>query len=463
MKGIIACISLAIVAYVIHYRLARLSVFAAFGAKYICSAVFLADRNEQQIREEDLGVPPRNYATYVVDYNDLSVTASIFGFYKQKAIYRNGLGATLINELTEEQVRGQTFKIPMLSNVNQDNIPWPMGNKIDDDDINNFPSNINQTQIHEAIDNLFIERDLTELKRTRAIVVLYDGKIIAERYAFNFSKNSKFLGWSMTKSIINALIGILVKDKKLNIDNPAPVPEWNNTNDPRHSITLKHLLTQTSGINFNEDYYSESDVTQMLFSISDMTAFAASHPLKYKPGSECYYNSGTTNILSRIIRHTVGENEYHSFPYKNLFSKLGMNDFIMEVDTSGTFVGSSYSWGTARDWARLGLLYLNNGFYNNQQILSHDWIKQSTTLAASNQYGEYGFHIWLNTGKYNDSSIRKFPNVPTDMFYFSGFDGQSVFIIPSKKLVVVRLGLTKAPDGNYGADQFLKEIVSSIK
>ncbi|CAF1408487.1 unnamed protein product [Adineta steineri] len=432
MKGIIACISLAIVAYVIHYRLARLSVFAAFGAKYICSAVFLADRNEQQIREEDLGVPPRNYATYVVDYNDLSVTASIFGFYKQKAIYRNGLGATLINELTEEQVRGQTFKIPMLSNVNQDNIPWPMGNKIDDDDINNFPSNINQTQIHEAIDNLFIERDLTELKRTRAIVVLYDGKIIAERYAFNFSKNSKFLGWSMTKSIINALIGILVKDKKLNIDNPAPVPEWNNTNDPRHSITLKHLLTQTSGINFNEDYYSESDVTQMLFSISDMAALAASHPLKYKPGSECYYNSGTTNILSRIIRHTVGENEYHSLPHKNLFSKLG-------------------------------LLYLNNGFYNNEQILSHDWIKQSTTLAASNQHGEYGFHIWLNTGKNNDSSIRKFPNVPTDMFYFSGFDGQSVFIIPSEKLVVVRLGLTKAPDGNYGADQFLKEIVSSIK
>ncbi|CAF0832894.1 unnamed protein product [Adineta steineri] len=429
----------------------------------MCSAVFLADRNEQQIREEDLDMFPMNYATYVVNYNDLSVTASIFGFVKQKAMYRNGLGATLINELTEEQIRGQTFKIPMLSDVNQDNIPWPMGNKIDDDDINNFPLNINQTQIQEAMDNLFLERDLTKLKRTRAVVVLYDGKLIVERYASTFSKNSKFLGWSMTKSTINALIGILVKDKKLNIEDPAPVPEWNNTNDPRHSITLKHLLTQTSGINFNEDYYSKSDVTQMLFSISDMTAFAASHPLKHKPGSKCYYNSGTTNILSRIIRHTVGENEYHIFPHKNLFSKLGMNDFIMEVDTSGTFVGSSYSWGTARDWARLGLLYLNNGFYNNQQILSHDWIKQSTTLTASNEYGEYGFHIWLNTGKNNDSSIRKFPNVPTDMFYFSGFDGQAVFIIPSKKVVVVRLGLTKAPDGNYGADQFLKEIISSIK
>jgi CubicO group peptidase (beta-lactamase class C family) len=194
-----------------------------------------------------------------------------------------------------------------------------------------------------------------------------------------------------------------------------------------------------------------------------MAAFAASHPLKYQPGTQCYYTSGNTNILSRIIRHTVGENEYHSFPYRQLFYKLGMNSFIMEVDASGTFVGSSYSWGTARDWARLGLLYLNKGLYNNEQILSEDWIKQSITLAGSNEYGEYGFHIWLNTGKNNDSSTRGHPNVPADMFFFSGFDGQAVFIIPSKKLVVVRLGLTQAPGAEYGADEFLKNVINSIK
>jgi CubicO group peptidase (beta-lactamase class C family) len=460
LRRIILFVISVLVAYGLHYIWKSLPIVTGYAAKHLCSSVFLAGRSEQQIREEDLGIYPMKYATLTVNYNDLSVSGSVLGFAQHKAIYRPGLGATLINELTEEQFRAQTFKIATPPDINQDNIPWPMGDKIDD---NSFPSNINQTLLQDAIDNVFIERDPTILIRTRAIAVVYDGKLIAEQYASHFSKSSKFLGWSMTKSVINALIGILVDERKLNIDAPAPVPEWNNTNDPHHSITLKHLLTQTSGLNFDEDYDVKSDVTQMLFSTSDMAAFAASHPLKYKPGTHCYYTSGTTNMLSRIIRHTVGENEYHSFPYEKLFYKLGMNNFIMEVDTSGTFVGSSYSWGTARDWARFGLLYLNNGLYNNERILSEDWIKQTVVLADSNQYGEYGFHLWLNTGKNNDTSIRRFPNVPADMFYASGYDGQTVFIIPSKKLVVVRLGLTQIPGGDFGADEFLKNVISSIQ
>ncbi|CAF1131659.1 unnamed protein product [Rotaria sp. Silwood1] len=272
----------------------------------MCSSIFIAGHSEQQQRTEDLDMFPMKYATFTVNNTDLSVSASLFGFAQRKAIYRHGLGATLISELTEDQIHAQTFNISIPPDINQDNIPWPMG-------------------------------------------------------------------------------------------------------------------------------------------------------------TECYYNSGNTNILSRIIRHTVGESEYHSFPYQKLFYKLGMNSFIMEVDASGTFVGSSYSWGTARDWSRFGLLYLNNGLYNNERILSENWIKQTTTLAGSNQYGEYGFHFWLNTGKTNDSTTRRFPNVPTDMFYASGFDGQSIFIIPSKKLVVVRLGLTKSLDGEYGANEFLKNIISSIQ
>jgi CubicO group peptidase (beta-lactamase class C family) len=200
----------------------------------------------------------------------------------------------------------------------------------------------------------------------------------------------------------------------------------------------------------------------MLFLSSDMGAFAASHPLKLKPGTHCYYTSGSTNILSRIIRHTVGENEYHSFPYRKLFSKLGMKSFIMEVDGSGTFVGSSYSWGTARDWARFGLLYLNNGYYNNEQILTEEWIKQSVIYTDSNQYGQYGLHMWLNTEKNNDSSTRKFQNAPADLFYAGGFNGQHVFIIPSKKLVIVRFGLTRTPNEEYGANEFLQNVISSI-
>ncbi|UJR11179.1 hypothetical protein I4U23_015360 [Adineta vaga] len=459
MKGVILFIIIGLLAYGIHYWSLLLPIVSGYGTKYICSSIFIAGHNENQQRAEDLAFFPLNYATFMVNYTELSVTGSLFGLAPRKAIYRNGLGATLINDFTEEQIHTQPFKIATLPNVNQDNILWPMGNQILD---NQYPSNVNQTLVENVIDTLFIEKDPTNLLRTRAVVVVYDGKLIAERYGSGYSSSTKFLGWSMTKSITSALIGILVKDKKLSIDESAPVPEWNNTDDPRHSITIKHLLQQTSGLDFAEDYYTNSDVTQMLFSTGDMAAFAASHSLKYKPGNYCYYSSGNTNILSRIIRHTVGENDYHSFPYRNLFYKLGMNNMTMEVDASGTFVGSSYSWGTARDWARFGMLYLNNGFYINEQILSEEWVKQTATLGGSNIHGEYGYQFWLNTGKDNDPSTRRFPDVPIDMFYASGFDGQAVFVIPSKKLVVVRLGLTKANDGEYGANNFLKEIINSI-
>ncbi|CAF3354326.1 unnamed protein product [Rotaria socialis] len=458
MKGIVLFVTVVLLAYGIHYFWVLLPIVSGYGAKHICSSVFIADFSEKH-RREDVDTFPMKYATFNINYTDLSVSSSMLGFAPTKAIYRNGLGATLINELTEEEVRNQKFNVEIMSDINQDKIPWPMGDQMNDEV---FPSHINKIQLEDAINDLFIEKDPANLIRTRAVVVLYDGRLISEKYASGFSKKSKFLGWSMTKSIINALIGILVKDKKLNIDESAPVPEWNNSNDPRHSITIRHLLQQQSGLDFKEDYYAKSDVTEMLFLRSDMGAFAASHPLKSKPGTQCYYSSGSTNILSRLIRHTVGENEYHSFPYRRLFSKLGMNSFVMEVDPSGTFVGSSYSWGTARDWARFGLLYLNNGYYNNEQILTEEWIKQSVTLGGVTQYGQHGLHFWLNTGANNDSHTRKFPNAPADMFCASGFNGQNIFIIPSKKLVIVRFGLTRTPEEEYGANQFLKNVISSI-
>ena len=336
----------------------------------MCSSIFIGNFSEKQLYEEDLNFFPLKYLTFTVDYNELSVRSSVFGLVERKALFRHGLGTTLINELTEEQIRSQKFQLYRSTSVDQEEISWPMGNQIDNND---FPSNINRTLLHNTINGMFIEKNPTKLIRTRAIVVLYDGKLIGEQYASGFSKNSKFLGWSMTKSLISALIGLLVKDFKIDIHKCVPIPEWNITlNDSRQLITTKHLLEQMSDLNFLEDYSTRSDVTQMLFEKSDMAAFTASRSLKLPPGIECYYTSGNTNLLSRIIRHTVGENAYHQFPYQRLFSKVGMNSMIMEVDGSGTFVGSSYSWATARDWARFGLLYLNKGFYNNEQILSED-------------------------------------------------------------------------------------------
>lgn len=458
MKKIIWSIFFLLLAYGLNYLRNSLPIATGYVAKHVCSLVFVANSSIEQ-RQQDLDTVPLKYAIFNINYTDQSVRSTIFGIAEAKAIYRNGFGATLINELTEEEIRGQKFNVYIPSEINPDEIPWPMGDFIDNEP---FPSNINKAQMENAINNLFIEKDLNNLIRTRAVIVAYNGQLISEKYAPGFSRKSKFLGWSMTKSVINALVGILVKDKKLDIDEPASIPEWNNSDDVRRAITLRHLLQQASGLDFKEHYGSKSDVTEMLFLRNDTGAFAASHPLKSKPGTEYYYSSGNTNIISRLLRHTIGENEYHSFPYRRLLSKLGMNSFIMEVDASGNFVGSSYSWGTARDWTRFGLLYLNNGYYNNEQILTEEWIKQTVTYAGSNQYGAHGLHFWVNTAINNNSSTKKYPNAPADMFYTSGFQGQNVFIIPSKKLVVVRLGLTRTPGEEYGADEFLRNLIHSI-
>jgi len=207
-----------------------------------------------------------------------------------------------------------------------------------------------------------------------------------------------------------------------------------------------------------ENYSRSSDATRMLFEKADMGGYTASRPLKAKAGSVFYYSSGNSNILSRIIRQTLGDSSYYSFPYQQLFYKLGMYSAVLEPDPSGTFVGSSYMYATARDWARFGLLYLNDGVYNNERILPEGWVAKSTRPASADRQG-YGYQIWLNTG--GDTLIKKYAAAPADMFYADGFESQLIFVIPSKKMVVVRLGLTQ--HNNFNANKFLQDVLSAIK
>jgi hypothetical protein len=304
----------------------------------------------------------------------------------------------------------------------------------------------------------FVEEDTILPVRTRAVVVVYDGQLIAEHYADGFNNKTKLAGWSMTKTVTGALIGILAGKGKLLVTTPAPVPEWQSDGDPRHYISIENLLQQRSGLDFDEVYYRKSDATKMLFQKSDMAAFTASHPLKFKPGSVFHYSSGNSNILSRIIRQTVGDSVYVCFPYNELFYKIGMYSAVLEPDPSGTFVGSSYMFASARDWARLGMLFLNDGVANNKRILPEGWVAKSTKAVSPDKRG-YGYQIWLNTGI--DSSVKHYPSAPSDMFYADGFEGQFIFVIPSKKLVIVRLGLT--PYNNFDADRFLHDVLACIK
>jgi CubicO group peptidase (beta-lactamase class C family) len=445
---------IAAVGLLIYFSWISFPLMAGYGAKVMCSAVFDGGRNEQQVRDQDLSAYMMSMADFHINYIDSSVTGSIFGFGKRKAIYRNGLGATLISELSEMKIRSQRFKLPAKPVAYTDTIPWPMGDKLCD----TFPAAIDSLKLQSAMKKVFVEEDTILPVRTRAVIVVYDGHLIAEHYADGFSAKTKLAGWSMTKTVTGALIGILVKQGKLSVGTPAPVPEWQSAGDSRHSISIENLLQQRSGLDFDETYYRASDATRMLFQKSDMAAFAASHPLEFRPGSVFHYSSGNSNILSRIIRQTVGDSLYARFPYKELFYKLGMYSAVLEPDPSGTFVGSSYMYANARDWARLGLLFLNDGVINKERILPKDWVAKSIMPASSDKRG-YGYQIWLNTG--SDSSVRHYPSAPTDMFYADGFESQLIFVIPSKKLVIVRLGLTQ--HNNFNADQFLHDVLACIK
>jgi CubicO group peptidase (beta-lactamase class C family) len=442
-------------AFAINYCARAFPIISGYGAKVMCSGVFLAGRDENKVREEELGFFPIKFGHYSVNYTDSSVTGTIFGIAKQKAIYRTGLGATLISEITEDSFRKQSFRIAPLPMTKQDSLRWPMGNLTDE----SFPQKIDSEKLYTAVHNAFVEKDIARPVRTRAILVLFDGQLIAEEYANGFTSRSRLQGWSMTKSVVSSLIGILVNQSRLQIDSSAPVREWSDPSDPRHSITVRDLLQQSSGLDFIENYSKASDATVMLYERADMGGFTAKHKLDQLPGSYFYYSSGNTNILSRMIRQITGDSLYYAFPYTQLFYRIGMQSAVMEPDASGSFVGSSYMYATARDWARFGLLYENDGVWLGERILPANWVKETSTPAPGASEGEYGFQFWLNAG--DKEGNRKYPHAPEDMYCADGFESQFIFIIPSKKMVIVRLGLTQ--HHNFDADHFLQEILASFR
>jgi len=322
-------------------------------------------------------------------------------------------------------------------------------------------------RLSRALDDAFSEPDPGRLRRTRAVVVVHGGRIVAERYAEGFGPQTPLFGWSMTKSVTNALCGILVREGKLDLFAPALVPEWNHAGDARRAISVDLLLRQSSGLRWNEVYETspfDSSVIAMLYGIGhrDMAAFAASQPLAHPPGTVWYYSSGTTLILSRILHSLIGsEADYHAFPRRELFERIGMKSALIEPDAAGTFVGSSYSYATARDWARFGLLYLRDGTWEGARILPVGWVDYTRTPAPAAPHGEYGAHFWLNAGAANRGAPSPDPRAPADLFYASGHDGQVVAIVPSRDLVIVRAGLTP-DDGRYDLNGFLAEVVAAL-
>lgn len=443
-----------VVAYGIYYAWNMFPVVAGYGAKILCTCVYVQGRNEQDVINAEFNTLLGKVGSASVNREDSSATGSVLFFSSKKAIYRKGLGCTLVNGLDEEELRAQKFIGKETLAINQDTIAWPDGNVTSD----SLDPGINKVALDKVVGDSFVDQDPKLAINTRALLVVYNGNIIAEKYAEGFSATTPQMGWSMTKSITNALIGILVKKGKLNVDEAAPIAEW--ADDDRKNIKLNDLLRASSGLEWSEKYDRPSDATEMLFRKGDAGAYALSLKAKKKPNELFYYSSGTTNILSKIIRDKVGDDAYHKFPYQQLFNKISMTSAIIEPDAYGTFVGSSFSYATARDWARFGLLYLNDGVWNGEHILPDGWVKYTTTPAPAAKRGEYGAQFWLNAGAKDNPANRSYPSLPTDTFLADGYEGQYVIIVPSKKLVVVRLGLSQKALPNM--DKLVAQIIDAL-
>lgn len=431
--------------WVVAANYPRLDILTGFASKNVASGMFLAGRSQESIEEGDNGFSPVNLSSNKVNAQERSVSSSVFGLKKRTAVYVDGVGAILINKDYQD---GMKFKVPQRS-LTPKQLPFPYGILPQKDTV--FKE-VNYEKLRKAVEQAFDTPGMED-KRTRSLLVIYKDQIIAENYSEGFDKSTPILGWSMTKSITSTMYGVLARKGQIDIYAPADVLQWQD--DERRNITYNDLLHMNSGLEWVEDYNTISDVTKMLFQKTDMGAMQASKNLTGKTDSTWNYSSGTTNLLSGPLlkKKFDTHQEYLDFWYRELLDKIGMHSATIETDLSGSYVGSSYGWANTRDWAKFGLLYLKKGNWNGEQIIDSTWVDYVSTPTNTSD-GRYGAQFWLNAGGH-------YPDVPRDLFSANGYQGQYVFIIPSKDLVIVRMGLMEEPD--FDVNGLLRDIVSCIE
>lgn len=421
-----------------YYLYVRLPIINGYASKNLCSCVFVSERSQLQAEANELNFSFIKYTSNLIDTLEGSVTSSFLGFRPQKSFFNEKVGCALVNnEKNIENFKALDFSKEIVY--------------YKEDSTLKINLNKGNEKLTKAVDNHFTEVEGEVVKNTTALLVVHNNELIAERYAKGFTKQNRFLGWSMAKSIMSSLVGILVKEKGVDINKSIAIPEW--SNDERKDITLNNVLQMSTGINWVEDYGSISDVTKMLYTKDNVYESAIDNDLEFTAGTNYKYSSGSSNILSGYLKsYFKNQEDYLLFPYKALFAKIGMKSMLLETDPNGLFIGSSYAWATARDWCRYGMLYEQEGVWNQEQILPKGWTKYTSTPAEHSK-GVYGAQFWLHTPE-------EFPDVPSDLYFADGFQGQRVFIIPSKNLVVVRFGLSNK--GSVDFNKLLKEIIESL-
>lgn len=408
-------------------------VMVAHAAKVTCSERFIAGRSADDILVSDiyarriLEIPILNLVRVSVDDAAKRTSSSMLPFYRDQAVYRDGLGCVLVREQTAEAL--QAAPSPAVTiNINEGDM-WPLGRQVA------YPEN---PLLEAALGQAFVDPNTGESNGTRAIVVVQGGQIIGERYAPGFDGQSPMIGWSMSKTVTAMLAGIAIERSDLTLETGQIFPEWD---DERAEIQLKDLLAMSDGLDFVNGTDRPSDELRQLYLVPDTVSYAKEKAAIAPPNERFNYSNGSTSLVMGAMRqHFPDEQSWLNFPYEALFEPLGMSSAVFETDAQNNFVGSSLLYASPRDWARLGLLLQQDGQWFGEQVLPAGW---ASYIASGNDTtgGWYGRGFtWRGENSWNMGR-----DLPQDDYWFQGFDGQYVIIIPSRDLVIVRLGFT--PNG----------------
>lgn len=430
-------------------------VATGYVAHNICVKTFVSGLDPQMVFAEasERGSIRllRHALGFQLDRTAKTVDASALGLFRSRATFHEGLGCVEQHGskppylLRSDIVALKTPKAPPL-------LPEIAG-----------PAVVEPSDPHlkAALDHAFEEPPEPPFRRTKAVVVVHNGQVIAERYATGIGIDTPLLGFSMTKSVINALIGVLTQQGLVTPSMPAPIPEWHGAEDPRREIEVEHLMRMTSGLDLDETN-SGFDRSSRMFLEDDTAAYAISARLIAPPGTRWHYSSPTTQILARIVRDAAGGPEQTlALAWRELFNPLGMRNVTLEFDGAGTLQGSTYMLASARDWAKFGLLYLNDGVVGGKRILHEDWVD---FCAAATLDTDYAAGFWTNRSEHPNAKGRGRLGIPRDAFFASGDLGQRIVIMPSQHLVVVRLGDSVDPTGDIrGLGRLVKEVIGAVQ
>jgi CubicO group peptidase (beta-lactamase class C family) len=403
---------------------------------------------EEVAAREDMGYIPASGTTYSIDYEERSVTATclINNPLNQtyKSIYREHVGCTLVEVLSEAEIRAQQLGDVAPPAPLDPSVPWPRGEGF-------FPEQAPPEVDRACLARVAAEQFADRLANPRAILVVYRGQLVYEEYAPGITKDNRLLGWSATKSLTQSLVGIVAGEGRLDIFKPAPVPEWYETpNDPRQNITIDMMLRMSSGTRWTGD---GAPTTECIFWSNNACAHVcALKPLVATPDTLWNYNSGSTYIMSRMVNDNRGDPQLTNWawPKQRLFYPIGAHSMYIEVQPNSHFLGGAYGYGKPRDWARFGLLHQRGGVWiDGTRILPEGWTTYSSTPSPTN--ANYAGHFW------------RVPEVDERLYYASGFRNQNVFVFPAQELVVVRMSMPPLLYFGWDKVPFLQGVLSCIR